>query len=153
MDQTAPARRGTRVGAIWGSAEGAALRRFGCERITPSWDALSSFAHFTRSQGPFLRRHYPATTVIRPRPTPAMAAAFCDVEAATLALDGSPPLTRTTFPTCRAHYPGGSSGCVCRLLPHSYSLRQMAGVSASARYFRGLLRLHSRYGPPDCSVG
>ena len=37
---------GTRVGAIWGSAEGAALRRFGCERITPSWDALSSFAHF-----------------------------------------------------------------------------------------------------------
>jgi hypothetical protein len=46
MDQTAPARRGTRVGAIWGSAEGAALRRFGCERITPSWDALSSFAHF-----------------------------------------------------------------------------------------------------------
>jgi hypothetical protein len=33
-----------------------------------------------------------------------------DVEAATLALDGSPPITRTTFPTCRAHYPGGSSG-------------------------------------------
>ena len=107
MDQTAPARRGTRVGAIWGSAEGAALRRFGCERITPSWDALSSFAHFTRSQGPFLRRRYPATTVIRPRPTPAMAAAFRDVEAATLAVDGSPPITRTTFPTCRAHYPGG----------------------------------------------
>src|ERR1700676_1409733 len=40
-----------------------------------------------------------------------------DVEAATLALDGSPPITRTTFPTCRAHYPGGSSGCACRLLP------------------------------------
>jgi len=46
MDQTAPVRRGTREGAIWGSAEGEALRRFGCERITPSWDALSSFAHF-----------------------------------------------------------------------------------------------------------
>jgi hypothetical protein len=46
--QTAPARRGGRgVGAIWGSAEGAALRRFGCEWITPSWDALSSFAHPT----------------------------------------------------------------------------------------------------------
>src|ERR1700757_2541731 len=27
-----------------------------------------------------------------------------DVEAATLALDGAPPLFRTTFPTCRAHY-------------------------------------------------
>jgi hypothetical protein len=30
------------------------------------------------------------------------------LEAATLAHDGSPPITRTTFPTCRAHYPGGS---------------------------------------------
>src|SRR6267142_721281 len=55
-----------------------------------------------------------------------------DVEAATLALDGFPPITRTAFPTCRAHYPGGSSGCACRLLPHSYSLPQMAGGSASA---------------------
>src|SRR6202049_3393238 len=55
-----------------------------------------------------------------------------DVEAATLALDGSPPITRTTFPTCRAHYPGGSSGCTCRLLPHSCSPPQMAGGSASA---------------------
>src|SRR6202158_4355158 len=55
-----------------------------------------------------------------------------DVEAATLALDWPPPITRTTFPTCRAHYPGGSSGCACRLLPHACSLPQMAGGSASA---------------------
>ena len=61
-----------------------------------------------------------------------MAAACRDVEAATLALDGSPPITRTTFPTCRAHYPGGSSGCACRLLPRSCGLPQMAGGSASA---------------------
>jgi hypothetical protein len=26
-------------------------------------------------------------------------------------MTGLPPITRTTFPTCRAHYPGGSSGC------------------------------------------
>src|SRR6202011_1263066 len=38
----------------------------------------------------------------------------------------------TTFPTCRAHYPGGSNGCTCRLLPRSCSLPQMAGGSASA---------------------
>src|ERR1700682_1570472 len=37
----------------------------------------------------------------------------------------------TTFPTCRAHYPGGSNGCTCRLLPRSCSLPQMAGGSAS----------------------
>src|SRR6202043_3980603 len=86
----------------------------------------------TRSQGPLLRRHYPASTLLRPCPTPALAVACCDVEAATLAQDGSPPITRTTFPTCRAHYPGGSSGCACRLLPHSCSLPHMAGGSASA---------------------
>ena len=45
-----------------------------------------------------------------------------NVEAATLAYDGPPPITRTTFPTYRAHYPGGSSGCSCRLLPRSCSL-------------------------------
>src|SRR5512145_1082296 len=61
-----------------------------------------------------------------------MAVALRDVEAATLAINGSPPITRTTFPTCRAYYPGGSSDCACRLLPRSYSLPQMAGGSASA---------------------
>ena len=70
MDQTAPARRGTRVGAIWGSAEGAALRRFGCDRITPSWDALSSFAHFPkpvlRSVSPHLNALF-LTMVYAPR--------------------------------------------------------------------------------------
>ena len=86
----------------------------------------------TRSQGPLLRQHYPASTLLRPCPIPVMAAACCDVEAATLALDGPPPITRTTFPTCRAHYPGGSSGCACRLLPHLRGLPQMAGGSASA---------------------
>jgi hypothetical protein len=37
-----------------------------------------------------------------------------DVEVATLAHDGSPPITRITFPACRAHYPGGPNGCSCR---------------------------------------
>ena len=86
----------------------------------------------TRSQGPLLRRHYPASKLLRPCPTPVMAAAYRDVEVATLARDGSPPITRTTFPTCRAHYPGRSSGCACRLLPRSRGLPQMAGGSASA---------------------
>ena len=61
-----------------------------------------------------------------------MAVACRDVEAATLARDGSPPITRTTFPTCRAHYPGGSSGCACRLLPRSCCLPLLTGGSASA---------------------
>jgi len=86
----------------------------------------------TRSQGPLLPRHYTASTLLRPCPTPAVTAACCDVEAATLVINGSPPITRTTFPTCRAHYPGGLSGCTCRLLPHLGSLPQLAGGSASA---------------------
>src|SRR5215468_2490138 len=86
----------------------------------------------TRSQGPLLRRHYTASALLRPCPTPAVTAACCDVEAATLVINGSPPITRTTFPTCRAHYPGGLSGCTCRLLPRLCSLPQLAGGSASA---------------------
>ena len=86
----------------------------------PEVRALSS-AGITR-----LRRSYDPVR-LPPWPPP-----LRDVEAATLALDGSPPITRTTFPTCRAHYPGGSSGCACRLLPRSRGLPQMAGGSASA---------------------
>src|SRR5262249_4965607 len=69
-----------------------------------------------RGQVPPPRRISPASTVLCPCPPPANAAARGDVEAATLAPNGSPPITRTIFPTCRAHYPGGSSGCSCRLL-------------------------------------
>src|SRR6516165_8998777 len=68
----------------------------------------------TRSQGPLLNWHCPASTLVRPCPTPARTAACRDVEVATLAHDGSPSITRTTFPTCRAHYPGGSSRCMRR---------------------------------------
>ena len=105
------------------------LRCYEAHRQSPSPHRLRKR---TRSQGPLLCRHCPASTLVRPCPTPALAVAHCDVEAATLAQDGSPPITRTTFPTCRAHYPGGSSGCSCRLLPRSCSLPQMAGGSASA---------------------
>src|SRR3954451_919519 len=33
---------------------------------------------------------------------------LCGVGAANPGRDGSPPITRITLPTCRAHYPGGS---------------------------------------------
>src|SRR5262245_52293600 len=82
-----------------------------------------------------------------------MAVAFRNVEAATLATDGSPPITRTTFPTCRAYYPGGSSGCPCRLLPAPVGAFPVWQVGRHPHcHFRGLLRLHSRYGPSDRST-
>src|SRR5215471_12010638 len=52
----------------------------------------------TRSQGPLLRRHYPASMLQRPCPTPVVTAARSDVEAATLAYNGS-PLTTTNHPS------------------------------------------------------
>ena len=53
------------------------------------------------------------------------------VEAVTLAQDGSPPITRITFPTCRAQYPGGPNRCPRRLLPHLRGLPRISGGSAS----------------------
>ncbi len=69
--------------------------------------------------------------------TPADIAIQDSVEAATLMPNGSPPITRITFPACRAHYPGGSNGCVCRLLPHPCCLPRFAGGSASASLLSG----------------
>ncbi len=63
----------------------------------------ASKAH--QKSGLLLRRHCTASTLIRPCPTPALAATCRNVEAATLADDGSPAIIRTTIPTCRAHYP------------------------------------------------
>ena len=45
---------------------------------------------------------------------------------------GPPPITQTTFPACRAHYPGGPDRCTCRLLPCPRGLPRISGGSASA---------------------
>ena len=91
----------------------------------------SSKAH--QKSGPFAPPAYPVSTL---GPYPLYRHPTWPSPCATLRPLSSPttgsPITRTTFPTCRAHYPGGSSGCACRLLPSSCSLPQMAGGSASA---------------------
>ena len=112
----------------------------GADRHTPVTDPWL-LQKRTRSQGPLLRRHYPASSCRRHAPhvrsydpvrLPPGPPPENDVEDATLTHDGSPPITCITFPTCCAHYPGGSSGCSCRSLPRSRGLPQMAGGSASA---------------------
>ena len=62
----------------------------------------------TRSKGPFLRQHYPASTVVWPSPTPVRPAACATWGLPAPSRDGSPPMTRITLPPCRAPYPGGS---------------------------------------------
>jgi len=79
-----------------------------------------------------LRRSYPASTLLRPCPTPARGLHLEDgVEVRTLAQSGSPPITRAALPTCRVHYPDGPNGCMCRLLPRSRDLPRIPGGSAS----------------------
>jgi hypothetical protein len=76
-----------------------------------------------KSQGPLLRRHYPASTLQRPCPTPAVAVTQeRRLRPLPSPTTGLPLQPRTTLPTCCAHYPGGSSECACRLLPRSCSL-------------------------------
>ena len=73
-----------------------------------------------RSQGPFLRRHYPASTVLWPCPTPARPA----VLATTLELrpptgTGLPRLPGPPSQRAVPITPVDRSGCMRRLLPHS----------------------------------
>src|SRR5918911_4783872 len=63
------------------------------------------------------------------------------------------PVTRVTLPACRAPYPGGPQ----RVRPSVASPPRAAfpEIQTGRRprlHFRGLLRLHSRYGPSDRST-
>src|SRR6185437_14465973 len=84
---------------------------------------------------------------------PLRTAASCDVEDATSARCGSPPITRITIPACRAHYPGGSRQVLVSVasLSHAAFPESQAGRHPQF-HFRGLLRLYSHYGPLDCST-
>ena len=71
-----------------------------------------------------------------------------------------PPLAQIAFPTCRAHYPGGPVqvlvGCrVARSRAGFFPVRTAFPVSQAGRHphlhFRGLLKLHTRYGLQGCS--
>ena len=66
---------------------------------------------------------------------------------------GLPQLPGPPFQRAVPNTPMGQNGCFCRLLPRS---TRAFPVSQAGRrpslHFRGLLRLHSRYGPLDCST-
>jgi hypothetical protein len=106
----------------------------------------------TRSQGPLLGRHYPASTLLRPCPTPALAAADRDVEAATLALTGLPRLLGSPFRRAVPTTPADQAGARVDYFPARAAFPKWQEGRHPHCHFRGLLRLHSRYGPPDCSA-
>jgi hypothetical protein len=102
----------------------------------------------TRSQGPSLGRHYPGfsgtMTLSDSRAGRRLTAPF---EAATPANAGLPQLPGSPFQHAVPTTQMDQNGCVCRLLPRP--TRAFPDLQAGRRpslHFRGLLRLHSRYG-------
>ena len=80
--------------------------------------APSLLRKHTRSKGPFLHRHYPASAVVWPSPTPRRTVALSsDVWGRDPQPVPSLPLyPQIPFPACRAHYPGGPNRCRWLLL-------------------------------------
>ena len=78
-----------------------------------------SCQHRSRTRAPFLRRHCPASSVLRPRPPPqgagsAPRGATVGGLRSPAAPRGFPCCTRSLLRTCRRHYPGGTVGCARR---------------------------------------
>ena len=71
--------------------------------------------------------------------------------AATSANPEPPPITQTTFPACRAHYPGGPGQVLVGFFPARATFPVLQAGRHPHRYFRGLLKLHTRYGLQGCS--
>src|SRR5215831_9307351 len=106
----------------------------------------------SKSRGPSLHRSYTASSVLCPRPTPTAAVAQCRRRGRYPRYDGSPPFhgspSRRAVPTTPAD----------RMSAHVdyFPIRAAFPDSWAGRHprlhFRGLLGLHSRYGPPGCST-
>src|SRR5215208_5221741 len=86
----------------------------------------------TRSKGPFLRQHYPASTVVWPSPTPVRPAASATLGLPAPVETGLPRLRASPFQRAVPNTPADRDGCLCRLLPRSRGLPRFPGGSASA---------------------
>ena len=110
---------------------------------------LCSLPKRVRSQAPFLRRHYPASRVLRACPPPHTARPGprgLPVGEPPPPL-GLPVLRRISLYTCRRHYPGGIVGCSRCSLPQRQRPSPKSRRVGSPHYlFRGLLSVHTRYG-------
>ena len=102
-----------------------------------------------KSQGPLLRRHYPASTLIRPCPTPVLAATFRNVEAATLADERVSPdypnhLFRRAVPTTPADQAGARVDCFPRSLEPSPNGRRVGIRIVTFEAYAGFTHVTAR---------
>jgi hypothetical protein len=125
------------------------LRCYEAHRQSPSPHHLRKR---TRSQGPLLRRHYPASTLVRPCPTPTLAAPVATLRPLPSHKTGLPrlpePPSRRAVPTTPADRAGARVDC---FPTHAAFPKWQEGRHPHC-HFRGLLRLHTCYGPPDRSA-
>ena len=144
--------------------------RLGCLRLSPScpFRLLHTFLSLRPA------RHYPrlwirrssserrrdfnppdlgaAQRTLQPCPTPAMTVACRDVEVATLARTGLPRLPEPPFQRAVPTTPADRAGARVDCFPAHAAFPKWQEGRHPHCHFRGLLRLHSRYGPPDCSA-
>ena len=112
-----------------------------------------SCQHRSRTKGPFLHRHYPASPVLRPYPPPQGAGSVPhDTTVGQHRLPatprGFPCCTQPLFRTCRRHYPGGTVGCLRRSpSPTAAAFPQMKTGRLPHCGFRGLLSVHCTLRP------
>jgi hypothetical protein len=127
----------------------------GSSRVLPGSSPITSPRQrrkHTRSQGPSLHRRYPASSVLWPCPTPARTGARGAVEAATLVQRGAPPLPDSPFRRAMPTTPADRTGAHVDCFPIRAAFPETQAGRHPRHHFRGLLRLHSRYGPSDRST-
>src|SRR6202020_2601935 len=124
----------------------------GVSRLIANHPFLSVFKSMTRSRGPSLPRSYPDSTVLCPRPTPVRSAAENDVEAATSDRTGLPRLPASPFRRAVPTTPADRTGARVDCFPIRAAFPVLQAGRHPRLYFRGLLRLYSRYGPSDRST-
>src|SRR3954462_785723 len=86
----------------------------------------------TRSKGPFLRQHYPASPVVWPSPTPVRSAASATLGLPAPVETGLPRLRASPFQRAVPNTPADRDGCLRRLLPRSHGLPRFPGGRESA---------------------
>ena len=141
---------------------------FGSSRTLSSFARLASIAipsllhKHTRSKGPSLHQSYPASSVHLTLSDTQMIRRPCGGVHGSRRRDhpGPPLLALTAFLACCAHYPGESDRCtmvivLTRSRAGLFPIHSAFPALAPGRHphctFRGLLKLYTHYGPPDCS--
>ena len=134
-----------------------ALRSFsivsGVTRLIRQSPHARSCQHYSQTRGPFLLRHYPVSTVLRPHPPPQRAgsaphSATVGQRRSPATQRGFPCCTRSLFRTCRRHYPGGTVGCTCRSpSPTAAAFPESQAGRLPHCPFRGLLSVHCSLRP------